>query len=138
MKTFAAAITALALAAGPAIAQAPTAASPARPSPVTAAASYDARVVDLSRVLGGAHYLRILCRGRGDQTWRDAMTRLIDIEASTPGPKRSAMAEAFNAGYRAEEERFPACGPEAEAVEAALKAKGRRLTAALAAPHQQD
>lgn len=121
-----AAASALSAAAAPAFAQ------------QSAAATYGARVVELARVLGGAHYLRILCRGRGDQTWRDSMTKLIDLEAPSPGAQRSAMVDAFNAGYRAEEERFPACSPEAEAVEDGLKAKGRRLTAALAAPHKQD
>lgn len=134
MKAFAFAFAALAVTAAHSGAQTP---SP-RPAAAATGASYESRVIDLSRVLGGAHYLRILCRGRGDQTWRDAMTRLIDIEAPAPGGRRSAMADAFNAGYRAEEERFPACSPEAEAVESALKAKGRRLSAALAAPHRQD
>lgn len=102
------------------------------------APSYAERVVSLSRVLGGAHYIRVLCRGRGDQTWREAMTRLIDIEAPGAGAQRSAMVEAFNLGYRAEEERFPTCDAQAEAVEAELKVKGRRLSAALAAPHKQE
>lgn len=106
--------------------------------PAAAPETYSARVVELSRVLGGAHYIRILCVGRGDQTWREAMTRLIDLEAPIPGAQRSAMVEAFNAGYRSEEERFPSCSPEAQAVEAELKGKGRRLSAALAAPHRAE
>jgi uncharacterized protein (TIGR02301 family) len=134
MKASAMAFVALTLIVAQSGAQAPR----QRPPAASTAASYETRVIDLSRVLGGAHYLRILCRGRGDQTWRDAMTRLIDIEAPVPGGRRSAMAEAFNAGYRVEEERFPACSPEAAAVESALKAKGRRLSSALAAPHRED
>lgn len=119
----------------PALAVAPAL---AQPRPASAEASYSGRVVELSRVLGGAHYIRILCSGRGDQAWREAMTRLIDLEAPTAGPQRSAMVEAFNAGYRTEEERFPSCSPEAQAVEAELKGKGRRLSAALAAPHRAE
>lgn len=110
----------------------------AQPRPASAEASYSGRVVELSRVLGGSHYIRILCSGRGDQTWREAMTRLIDLEAPTTGPQRSAMVEAFNAGYRTEEERFPSCSPEAQAVAAELKGKGRRLSSALAAPHRGE
>jgi len=110
----------------------------AQARPDTSPGSYSARVVALSRVLGGAHYIRILCVGRGDQTWREMMTRLIDLEAPVAGAQRSAMVEAFNAGYRSEEERFPACSPQAEAVEAELKGKGRRLSAALAAPHRAE
>ena len=110
----------------------------AQARPGAASVSYASRVVELSRVLGGAHYIRILCVGRGDQTWREMMSRLIDLEAPVAGAQRSAMVEAFNAGYRSEEERFPACSPEAQAVEAELKGKGRRLSAALAAPHRAE
>lgn len=94
--------------------------------------------MELSRVLGGAHYLRILCQGRGDQTWREMMSRLIDLEAPGPGGRRSAMVEAFNAGYRLEEERFPECSPTAQQIEAELKIKGRRLSSGLAAPHRPE
>ncbi|MBU6371744.1 MAG: TIGR02301 family protein [Alphaproteobacteria bacterium] len=124
---------ALLLAAALGLAPAQAQAQAARPGE-----SYSSRVVELSRVLGGAHYIRILCVGRGDQTWREMMTRLIDLEAPVAGPQRSAMVDAFNAGYRSEEERFPSCSPEAQAVEAELKGKGRRLSAALAAPHRAE
>jgi len=126
------------IAAAALLALAPGAAGAAPPAPSPADVAYEARVVDLSRVLGGAHYIRVLCRGRGDQAWRQAMSDLIALEAPGPGALHAAMVEAFNDGYRTEEVRFPACGPDAEAVEADLKTKGRRLTAALAASHRPD
>ena len=31
---------------------------------------YRGQLIDLSEILGGSHYLRVLCEGRGDQRWR--------------------------------------------------------------------
>ncbi len=98
--------------------------------------SYSSDLITLSEVLGGAHYLRILCVGRGDQSWRSMMRRFMDLEGAPGAPQREAMVAAFNEGYRAEEERFPACSPEAQSEEQALKAKGARLASALAARYR--
>lgn len=78
----------------------------------------------LAQVLGQAHYLRLLCAGRGDQSWRDFMRQLLDREG---GPRRTDLIDAFNAGYRMGEERFPACTPGAQAQEGELKSQGLRL-----------
>src|SRR5262245_40498082 len=66
---------------------------------------YGAQLTELSEVLGGAHYLRILCQGRGDQRWRDYMRGVIDREPSY----RDRLVEAFNRGYRDQETRFAVC-----------------------------
>ena len=86
----------------------------------------------LANVLGQAHYLRLLCAGRGDQSWRDFMRQLLDREG---GPRRTDLIDAFNAGYRVGEERFPACTPGALAQESELKAQGLRLADTLSARH---
>lgn len=86
----------------------------------------------LAQVLGNAHYLRLLCSGRGDQSWREYMRLLLDREG---GGRRTDLIDAFNAGYRAGEERFPACTPGAQALESELKAQGLRLADTLAARH---
>jgi uncharacterized protein (TIGR02301 family) len=62
---------------------------------------YRAQLVELSEVLGGAHYLRILCDGRGDQRWRNYMRGVIDREPEY----NAALVEGFNRGYRNEEAR---------------------------------
>lgn len=86
----------------------------------------------LAQVLGNAHYLRVLCVGRGDQSWREFMRQLLDREG---GPRRTDLVDAFNIGYRTGEERFPACSPAAQAEEAELKAQGLRLADTLSARH---
>jgi uncharacterized protein (TIGR02301 family) len=93
-------------------------------------AKYSADLRDLSRVLGGAHYLRILCLGNADQSWRDYMREMLTAE---PPRFRQELAALFNAGYRAEEERFPVCSPQAQTMETELMKKGMRLADWLAA-----
>lgn len=86
----------------------------------------------LAQVLGNAHYLRLLCAGRGDQSWREFMRQLLDREG---GARRTDLVDAFNLGYRTGEERFPACSPAAQAEETELKAQGLRLADTLSARH---
>jgi uncharacterized protein (TIGR02301 family) len=114
---------ALTLSAAPAWAQnapPPTAAQ-------TGEAWYRQQLVDLSGVLGGAHYLRILCEGRGDQRWRDYMRGVITRE---PAYERDLTA-AFNQGYRDEEMRYDDCNRDAQQSEAELRARGLRIADAL-------
>lgn len=86
----------------------------------------------LAHVLGGAHYLRVLCVGKSDQSWRQFMTAMIDREG---GPRRSDLVDAFNDGYRDIELRFPVCSPAAQGFEAELKNQGLRLADTLSARH---
>jgi uncharacterized protein (TIGR02301 family) len=98
--------------------------------------NYDDALGGLSRVLGGAHYLRILCSGRGDQSWRAQMGRLMDLEGAPGTPRRALMAQEFNNGYREQEVQFSSCSPAAQAAEQGLKAKGARYSTALAARYR--
>jgi uncharacterized protein (TIGR02301 family) len=97
------------------------------PAAQTGEAWYRQQLVDLSGVLGGAHYLRILCEGRGDQRWRDYMRGVITRE---PRYERDLTA-AFNQGYRDEEMRYDDCNREAQQSEAELRARGLRIADAL-------
>ncbi|MEZ6024375.1 MAG: TIGR02301 family protein [Hyphomonadaceae bacterium] len=81
--------------------------------------------------MGGAHYLRILCEGRGDQRWRDYMRGVIEREPEY----NSVLVEGFNRGYRNEEARFPTCDTTTRQMEAELRARGLRVAQALAARH---
>jgi len=94
---------------------------------------YAEQLVDLSNVLGGAHYLRILCGGRGDQRWRDYMSGVISREPNF----RAQLIEGFNAGYREEEARFEECDRAAAQMEAELRARGLRIADALRARHSE-
>ncbi|MDZ4775482.1 MAG: TIGR02301 family protein [Alphaproteobacteria bacterium] len=121
-------ITAIALS-GAAMAQQP----PAPPeTPEGRRQLYLIETRQLANVLGQAHYLRLLCAGRSDQSWREYMRQLLDREG---GPRRTDLVDAFNAGYRAGEERFPACTPGAQTQEGELKSQGLRLADTLSARH---
>jgi uncharacterized protein (TIGR02301 family) len=92
---------------------------------------YRNQLVELSQVLGGAHYLRILCEGRDDQRWRNYMRGVIDREPRYNG----LLVEGFNRGYRDEEARFPVCDATTRQMEAELRARGLRVAQALSARH---
>ncbi|HVZ98781.1 MAG TPA: TIGR02301 family protein [Caulobacterales bacterium] len=115
-------VAALALASAPAAAQTP-------PPTADQEAWYGQQLVQLSEVLGGSHYLRILCEGRGDQTWRNYMRGVIQRE-----PRYNAqLVEGFNRGYRQQEARFPTCDRDATQMADELRAQGVRLAGALRA-----
>jgi uncharacterized protein (TIGR02301 family) len=90
---------------------------------------YRAQLVELSEVLGGAHYLRVVCDGRGDQRWRDYMRGVIQREPQYNG----LLVEGFNRGYRQEEARFPVCDATTRQMEAELRARGLRVAQGLSA-----
>jgi uncharacterized protein (TIGR02301 family) len=92
---------------------------------------YRGQLVELSEVLGGAHYLRIVCDGRGDQRWREYMRGVIEREPQYNG----LLVEGFNRGYRQEEARFPVCDATTRQMEAELRARGLRVAQALSARH---
>jgi uncharacterized protein (TIGR02301 family) len=115
---------------GPALAQ--TRSPPLTETPQSRREQYAAELKQLSFVLGGAHYLRVLCAGRGDQSWRLFMVAMLDREG---GARRTDLVDQFNAGYRETELRFPSCTAGAQAQEADLKSQGMRLADTLAARH---
>ena len=92
---------------------------------------YRGQLVELSEVLGGAHYLRIVCDGRGDQRWRSYMRGVIEREPTY----NALLVEGFNRGYRQEEARFPVCDATTRQMEAELRARGLRISQALRARH---
>jgi uncharacterized protein (TIGR02301 family) len=128
IRAFACAAFIAAASATPALAQQP-AAPPARTEEW-----YRGQLVELSEVLGGAHYLRILCEGRDDQRWRDYMRGVIEREPQ----HNAALVEGFNRGYRNEEARFPTCDATTRQMEAELRARGLRVAQALSARHAGD
>src|SRR5262245_45186709 len=105
-------------------------AQPQAPAP-NSADWYGNQLSELAEVLGGTHYLRILCNGRSDQRWRDFMRGVIQREPNY----NTQMVEGFNRGYRNEEARFPECDTTAQQMEAELRARGLRISQALSARH---
>jgi uncharacterized protein (TIGR02301 family) len=90
---------------------------------------YRTQLVSLAEVLGGSHYLRVVCDGRGDQRWRDYMRGVIQRAPQYNG----VLVEGFNRGYRQEEARFPVCDQTTRQMEAELRARGLRISQALRA-----
>ena len=120
------------MSAAPAFAQRPATPAPQAQS-VGGEAWYRQQLSDLAEILGGAHYLRILCDGRGDQRWRDYMRGVIERE-----PQHNALlVEGFNRGYRQEESRFDDCDSITRQTEAELRARGLRVAQALRARHAE-
>lgn len=74
-------------------------------------------LVELSKWLGQAHYLRVLCNGRSDQSWRGKMQSILDRDSRADSAFRAAMIEAFNTGYTALERDYPACSATVKEVE---------------------
>ena len=84
----------------------------------------------LARVIGGAHKIRQLCDSN-DQTWRDQMLALIDIEALGDDRRQRGMIDAFNDGFRIQERQHSRCNADARRAESELATEGRRLAEAL-------
>ena len=104
-----------------------------QPAPQRGDEWYRQQLVDLSEVLGGSHYLRILCEGRGDQRWRAYMQGVIGRE-----PQYSdQLVAGFNRGYRDQEARFPTCDETTRQMEAELRARGLRISQGLGAHHAE-
>lgn len=80
-------------------------------------------LVELSKWLGQAHYLRVLCNGRSDQSWRGKMQSILDRDSRADSAFRAAMIEAFNTGYTALERDYPACSATVKEVETATMTK---------------
>ena len=130
LRSLACALVLVAAIAAPAFAQQ----QPAQPrpgEPVRGEEWYRGQLVELSEVLGGSHYLRILCDGRGDQRWRDYMRGVIEREPSY----NALLVEGFNRGYRNEEARFPTCDQTTRQMEAEWRARGVRVAQGLRARH---
>lgn len=94
---------------------------------------YEQQLGELAEVLGGSHYLGVLCHGRGYQRWRDAMRGVIQREPQL----NNMLVEAFNRGYREEEARYTDCDETAAQSEAELRARGVRISQALSARHAE-
>ena len=86
-------IAAFVLLAVPALAQAQSAApAPRKIEGSAPLQTYETDLGGLSKVLGAAHYIRILCQGRGDQFWRQRMAAVMALEGP-PGTPRRVMRE---------------------------------------------
>ena len=89
-------------------------------------------LIRLSQILGEAHALRVACKGRSDQEWRDFMREVLVLETDGDFTKRDRLVDAFNTGFRTAGASGGFCPEDAEEQEAALAERGRALAEQLA------
>lgn len=88
----------------------------------------------LARIFGELHHIRRSCEpNREAEVWRNRMRKLVELEQPQQA-LRDKMVAAFNAGFRAAEQRFPYCDRAARDHAAALAVDGDAVTRRLAAP----
>jgi uncharacterized protein (TIGR02301 family) len=108
------------------------AASPAAAQEEAASGPQLETLVELAETLGEAHAIRALCNGDADQTWRNYMQNLLDMEAAGGGGRRAALTGGFNRGYRAQSSQRKTCTPDLRQVEAQIAAHGHAIADAIA------
>ena len=94
-------------------------------------------LAELAETLGEAHAIRALCNGDTDQTWRNYMQSLLDMEAPGGGQRRAALTGAFNRGYRTQSSQRKSCTPDLRQVEAQIAAHGHAIADAIAKSYLQ-
>lgn len=91
----------------------------------------------LSRNLGQLHYLRTLCFGEQDQTWRDYAGKMMTMETGSDSARRRTLIRAFNAGFYHEKDRFDACSEDVSIDAAAISENARHLAGMLGDPYRE-
>ncbi|MEE9348042.1 MAG: TIGR02301 family protein [Robiginitomaculum sp.] len=91
----------------------------------------------LSKNLGQLHYLRQLCFGKSDQTWRDYASNMMNIEAPDEGDRRKALVKAFNAGFYDQKALFATCSEDVSTDAAAVAENARHLATMLGDPYRE-
>ncbi len=91
----------------------------------------------LSKNLGQLHYLRTLCFGENDQTWRVQTSAMMDVEAPKDQARRRQLIRAFNAGYYEEKDRFKTCAKNVSVDAAALSENARNIAVMLGDPYRE-
>lgn len=91
----------------------------------------------LAKNLGQLHYLRTLCFGQNDQTWRVQTAAMMDVEAPKDQARRRQLIKAFNAGYYEEKDRFSTCTNNVSVDAAALSENARNIASMLGDPFRE-
>jgi len=91
----------------------------------------------LAKNLGQLHYLRTLCFGQNDQTWREQTAAMMDVEAPNDQARRRQLIRAFNAGYYEEKDRFATCTKNVSVDAAALSENARNIANMLGDPYRE-
>jgi len=88
---------------------------------------YEDRLLRLSEILGGLHFLRQLCGFEDGAAWRAEMDGLLKSEK--PGPiRRARLVSRFNHGFETYYAVYRTCTPSARRAIARYLVEGRRIT----------
>lgn len=98
----------------------------------TRSGKYLSDALQVARVLGRAHSIRVTCNGRDDQFWRTYMQEMLDLEAPVRGAFRDSMARTFNDAFESESAFHSYCNEDAVAAEAKYAQEGRVIAEKLA------
>lgn len=88
-------------------------------------------LADLAYALGESHALKVACAGSADQSWRDRMNRLLELEKPDEAFRRR-LTDSFNAGFSTRKAEHPACDEGVPEAERAAAERGRALAERLA------
>ena len=134
-------VTALGIAAGAGAQTAPETGVPAEETESQAAPEplppvYEDRLLRLSEILGGLHFLRQLCGFDDGAAWRAEMDGLLRSEK--PGPiRRARLISRFNHGFETYYAVYRSCTPPARRAIALYLGEGRRITSDIRARYGQ-
>ncbi len=88
---------------------------------------YEDRLLRLSEILGGLHFLRQLCGFEDGAAWRAEMDGLLKSEK--PGPvRRARLVSRFNHGFETYYAVYRSCTPSARRAIALYLVEGGRIT----------
>ncbi|MFK7903342.1 MAG: TIGR02301 family protein [Nitratireductor sp.] len=104
-----------------------TQAPPAPPKLEPLSPSYEPQLLRLAEVLGSIHYLRALCGAKEEQTWRDEMQKLLEVENPNVA-RRGQLIAHFNRGFRSFREVYSKCTPVASQAAAQYLRLGIKLS----------
>ncbi len=89
------------------------------------------QLLRIAEIMGAVHYLHGQCDRNDNQTWRNNMARLIELEQPTQ-ETRTLMIERFNAAYETQRQRFRKCNKKRAREAARLAQEGELLAADMA------
>ncbi|EDQ32480.1 TIGR02301 family protein [Hoeflea phototrophica DFL-43] len=94
---------------------------------------YQDRLLRLAEILGSVQYLRDLCNGESETSWRDSMQALIDSETAGEPQRRESLTAGYNRGFRAFASVYASCTDAARVAEARYRREGATLVSEIVA-----
>lgn len=95
--------------------------------------AYQDRLLRLAEIVGSVQYLRNLCNGEPETSWRDSMQALIDSETGGEPQRRESLTAGYNRGFRAFASVYASCTDAARVAEARYRREGATLVSEIVA-----